>query len=100
MSLIKLPIGQIIKDHQLIIAACILSTAIVSYGQTQKFQLMQLSEGRFFQVNKYTGKIIRICKLDPAYCYEWDGLNIKSENDYYDAYLKKRREEEGLPDKD
>lgn len=87
-----------IKDYQPIIAATILALSFLLYGHGQQFQLIQLSGGRFFQVNKYTGQIVQVCQLEPAHCYKWNGVMLEDKDDFYGEYLSKRMKEEELKD--
>ncbi len=89
-------IARLIKDYQVIVATCILCFSLIYNGSESKFQLIQLSNGRYFQVDKHTGKIVQVCQVDPAFCYKWDGLMLSSEDEFFEAYLKKRKKEEGL----
>ena len=89
-----------IQNYQLIIASIIIAASFLLYGHGQRFQLMQVSEGRFFQVNKYTGQITQVCQLEPAHCYKWKGIMLENKDDYFDELLNQKRQEKGLPNKE
>ena len=71
-----------IKDYQIIISTLLICITVIGYSFIPKYRLMQLSKGRYYQVNELTGNVIKICYSEEEYCVKWHGPTLDSKEDF------------------